>query len=241
MGMVRPIKKKSTYRCLYLNLSPYALVNGVSIHLWHDLSHPRINVEVGQLNLMQRNIHISLSDSKGNRDNFCAAVNVYTVNCFSVLCLVAAEILGKSLLQIWISNLLGTYAVRVGSKEVDRVWLWGATLMTDESRDMLFQGVTKGRMLHGRSCDILSSSLCTNLSLSLWTSVFGTTGIYVFFVSWLTWNIYISSVSSDITTIICCRESLERTQKGRLSSVPEDTCLLACGSWRHLGVLSTPW
>lgn len=161
----------STCRCLYLNLSPYALVDGVSIHLWHDLSHPRINVEVGQLNLMQRNIHISLSDSKGNRDNFCAAVNVYTVNCFSVLCLVAAEILGKSLLQIWISNLLGTYAVRVGSKEVDRVWLWGATPMTDESRDMLFQGVTEGRMLHGRSCDILSSSLCTNLSLGLWTYI----------------------------------------------------------------------
>lgn len=90
----------STYRSLYLNLSPYTLVNGVSNHLWHDLSHPRINVEVAQLNLKQRNTHISISDSKGNRDNFCAPVNVYTVNCFSVPCLVAAEILGRSLADL---------------------------------------------------------------------------------------------------------------------------------------------
>lgn len=88
----------STCRCLYLNLSPYALVNEVSIHLWHELSHPKIIVEVAQLNLKQRNTCISLSDCKGNRDYFCAAVNVYTSNCFSLLCLVAAEIFGKELL-----------------------------------------------------------------------------------------------------------------------------------------------
>lgn len=115
----------STYRCLYLNLSPYALVNGVSIHLWYDLSHPKINVEVAQLNLMQGNTHISLSGSKGNRDNCCAAVNVYTVNSFSVLCLVAAEILVKRLLQIWISNLLGTYGVRVGNEGDRRSLIMG--------------------------------------------------------------------------------------------------------------------
>lgn len=89
----------STYRWLYLNLSPYALVNGVNTHVWHDFSHPKINVEVAQLNLKQRNSHISLSDCKENRENFCAAVNVnvYTVYCFSLLCLAAAEILGKEL------------------------------------------------------------------------------------------------------------------------------------------------
>lgn len=112
--------------------------------------------------------------------------------------------------------------------------------MTDGSRDVLLQGVADGRMLHGRSCDILTPSLCTNLLLGLWTSVFRSTGIYVFFASWLAWNICISSVSSDITPIICYRESLERAHKGRLSNVPEDTCLLACGSWRHLGVLAIP-
>lgn len=35
--------------------------------------------------------------------------------------------------------------------------------MTDESKDVLLQGVTEGRMLHGRSCDIYLLSLQTLL------------------------------------------------------------------------------
>lgn len=49
-------------------------------------------------------------------------INIYTVSCCYLLLTVAAEILEKELLQIWISNSLVIYAVGVDNK--GNSWIW---------------------------------------------------------------------------------------------------------------------
>jgi len=56
--------------------------------------------KVAQMNFNQRNTHFTLPGCKGNRDDFSSAVNIYTVTCFYLLLIVAAEILEEELLQI---------------------------------------------------------------------------------------------------------------------------------------------
>lgn len=197
--------------------------------------------KLAQMNLYQRNTHFTVPGCKGSWDDFSSAVHIYIVSCFYLLLAVAAEILENELLQIWISNLLGTYTVGVDNKGGSQTWFdYGMPpLMTGGNTDVFLQGAAERRMSY--CCcvwEVVIPYLSTNLLLGLWTSVFGNTGIYISFASCHVWKICISSVSSNITPIICYRQSSERAHKGRLSSVAEATCLLLCGSWRHLGV---PW